>query len=134
MDWGDRSASTFQRQSRDQRTLDLIEADAAPPARSARCSPRPAKTWVTLHNNLRFLDDGGFLWSSERSGFEHLYLLRRATASCTRSSPRASGWSTSCSAVDEAAGLAYFSAHARIRRSRRHVYARAAGRRRDRRA
>lgn len=30
--------------------------------------------WVAFHNDLRFLDDGRFLWSSERSGRRHLYL------------------------------------------------------------
>ena len=30
--------------------------------------------WINLHHNFRALDDGGFLWASERSGFLHLYL------------------------------------------------------------
>jgi len=34
------------------------------------------KAWVPFRNNLRFLDDGRFLWTSERSGRNHLYLWR----------------------------------------------------------
>jgi dipeptidyl-peptidase 4 len=30
--------------------------------------------WLNLHDNLRFLHTGEFLWSSERSGFSHLSL------------------------------------------------------------
>ncbi len=31
--------------------------------------------WVNLHNDLRFLEKSGeFIWSSERTGFRHLYL------------------------------------------------------------
>ncbi|MHC4818694.1 MAG: S9 family peptidase, partial [Planctomycetota bacterium] len=30
--------------------------------------------WVAFHRDLRFLDDGRFLWTSERSGRRHLYV------------------------------------------------------------
>ncbi|MGB1450067.1 MAG: S9 family peptidase, partial [Flavobacteriaceae bacterium] len=30
-------------------------------------------TYVDVHNNLRFLDKGDFIWSSDRSGYNHLY-------------------------------------------------------------
>ena len=30
-------------------------------------------TYVDVHDNLRFLDKGDFIWSSERSGYNHLY-------------------------------------------------------------
>ena len=33
--------------------------------------------WLNLHDNLRFLRSGEFLWSSERSGFSHLSLHDR---------------------------------------------------------
>jgi dipeptidyl-peptidase 4 len=29
--------------------------------------------WINLHDLLRPLDDGGFLWASERTGFRHIY-------------------------------------------------------------
>ncbi|MDQ1446091.1 MAG: dipeptidyl-peptidase 4 [Acidimicrobiaceae bacterium] len=33
--------------------------------------------WINLHDLLRPLPDGRFLWASERSGFRHLYLYER---------------------------------------------------------
>jgi len=34
--------------------------------------------WVNLHSDLRFLDGGArFIWASERSGFNHLYLYEK---------------------------------------------------------
>ncbi|HEX2035346.1 MAG TPA: DPP IV N-terminal domain-containing protein [Chloroflexota bacterium] len=35
-----------------------------------------AASWINLHDDLRPLEDGHFLWASERSGFKHLYLYR----------------------------------------------------------
>ncbi|NJO13353.1 MAG: S9 family peptidase, partial [Gammaproteobacteria bacterium] len=63
-----------QRQSRDQRTLDLLKVDAAKSnARTLLTETSP--TWVELHDELTFLDDRGqFIWASSRSGFKHLYL------------------------------------------------------------
>ena len=38
-------------------------------------------TWVNLHDNLRFLPDSDeFLWTSERDGYQHLYLYQNGTA------------------------------------------------------
>ena len=34
-------------------------------------------TWVDLHDDLHFLSDGRFIWSSEQSGWRHLYLYDR---------------------------------------------------------
>jgi dipeptidyl-peptidase-4 len=108
VDWRDPQHLTFQRQSRDQRRLDLIEVELA----SGRQRPlltETSKTWVPLHNDLRFLKDGRFLWASERSGFEHLYLVSRDGR---RVRALTSGdWPVDALlAVDEAKGLVYFSA------------------------
>ncbi|MDQ3493997.1 MAG: DPP IV N-terminal domain-containing protein, partial [Pseudomonadota bacterium] len=73
VDWRDPRHLTFQRQSRDQRKLELIENDLDTGTQRTLIT-ETAKTWVPLHHNLRFLDDGRFLWSSERDGFEHLYV------------------------------------------------------------
>ena len=32
-----------------------------------------SKTYYDVHDNLTFLDDGSFLWTSDRSGFNHIY-------------------------------------------------------------
>lgn len=68
VDWRDPRRLTFQRQSRDQRRLELIEVELAS-GKQRTLMVETAKTWVPLHDALRFLEDGRFLWSSERSGF-----------------------------------------------------------------
>jgi dipeptidyl-peptidase-4 len=79
--WIDGKHVTYQVQSRDQRRLELMEADLTvadgAPGSYRTLLTESSKTWVPLHNNLRFLDDGTFLWSSERTGFQHLELHAR---------------------------------------------------------
>ncbi|MDH5824516.1 S9 family peptidase [Luteimonas sp. RD2P54] len=119
VDWRDPQRLTFQRQSRDQRRLELIETTLATGAQRVLVT-ETSDTWVPLHDSLRFLDDGRFLWSSERSGFEHLYL---ASEDGSRMTPLTSGgWPVDeLLAVDEPAGRVYFSA-GRESPTERHVY------------
>ena len=64
----------YQRQSRDQKRLDLIAVDATTLAQRTLLTETSA-TWVSIHDDLRFLESqNAFLWSSERSGRNHLYL------------------------------------------------------------
>ncbi|WP_427852306.1 S9 family peptidase [Stenotrophomonas acidaminiphila] len=106
--WRDPQRLTFQRQSRDQKTLELIETTLAD-GRQRTLVAETSRTWVPLHNDLRFLKDGRFVWSSERSGFEHLYLASEDGATLT---PLTSGpWPVDeLLAVDEDAGKVYFRA------------------------
>ena len=107
VDWRDPRHLTFQRQSRDQKKLELIEADLVT-GKQRTLITETSRTWVPLHNNLRFLDDGRMLWSSERSGFEHLYVVDpkgHATALTSGDWPV-----DSVLAVDEAGGFVYFAA------------------------
>lgn len=108
VDWRDPQHLSFQRQSRDQRQLELIEVDLAANTQRTLIT-ETAKTWVPLHGALRFLKDGRFLWSSERSGFQHLYL---ASSDGKRLSPLTHGdWPVDALlAVDQDKGLVYFSA------------------------
>jgi dipeptidyl-peptidase-4 len=70
------SALYYQRQTRDQKRLDLVAVDAATLAQRVVIS-ETSNTWVSIHDNLRFLKGSdSFLWSSERSGRNHLYLFR----------------------------------------------------------
>ena len=107
VDWRDQQHLTFQRQSRDQKKLELIETDLAT-GKQRTLVTETGRTWVPLHNSLRFLEDGRLLWSSERSGFEHLYVIDangRATALTSGEWPV-----DNVVAVDEAMGFVYFSA------------------------
>ncbi len=132
VDWRDPRRLTFQRQSRDQRRLELIEVELAS-GKQRTLIVETAKTWVPLHDALRFLQDGRFLWSSERSGFEHLYL---ASEDGRQLKPLTRGdWPVDALlAVDEAKGLVYFSAgrtadgEADARQSQLHVVPLAGGR------
>ena len=66
----------FQIQNREQTWLDLniVAPDGRSPQRLLR-ETTPA--WVDVQDGPRWLDDGSFLWSSDRSGFRHLYHYRR---------------------------------------------------------
>lgn len=68
----DASGLIVQRQSRDQKTLEVLRVDAATGASTLLFTER-SPTWINLHNDLRILDDGSLIWSSERDGFNHLY-------------------------------------------------------------
>ena len=73
VDWtADGSALLVQRESRDQKRLDMLRVDPAT-GRSTLLFSETSPTWINLHDNLRPLADGSLLWSSERSGFSHLY-------------------------------------------------------------
>lgn len=107
VDWRDPQHLTFQRQSRDQKRLELIETDLAS-GRQRMLITETSRTWVPLHNDLRFLKDGRLLWSSERSGFQHLYVVdNQGTASALTSGD----WPVDgVLGLDEAAGFVYFAA------------------------
>ena len=108
VNWRDGQHLTFQRQSRDQHTLELIEANLGD-GRQQVLVTETGKTWVPLHNSLHFLKDGRFLWSSERSGFQHLYV---SSADGRNQTALTSGnWPVDeLLAVDEEAGTVYFRA------------------------
>ncbi len=71
--WRDAQHLTFQRQNREQRLLDLIEVDLSNNKQTSLLQ-ETSKSWINLHDNLHFLKDGRFMWSSEKSGFMHLSL------------------------------------------------------------
>jgi dipeptidyl-peptidase-4 len=62
-----------QRQSRDQQTLDLLAVDPATGASRVIATQR-SDAWVSLSHDFKALEDGAFIWSSQESGWRHLYL------------------------------------------------------------
>ncbi len=101
------------RQSRDQRTVDLIRLDVATGEGDVLLTER-SETWVELHDDFRFLGSGGgFVWGSSRTGFHHLYLYRDDG---TLVRPLTSGdWVVGADgrgpgllAIDEPGGFVYF--------------------------
>jgi dipeptidyl-peptidase-4 len=73
---GDGKTLYVQRQSRDQKTLDLLSVDPTTGASRVILSQK-AQAWVDLNNDFRVLSDGRFIWSNEDSGWRHLYLYDR---------------------------------------------------------
>ena len=67
----DSSAVLIQAQNREQTFLDLVSVPAAGKATVLFRETSPA--WVGINDNPAFLPDGGFVWQSERDGWNHLY-------------------------------------------------------------
>ncbi len=58
--------------SRDHKTLKMLDIDPETGA-SRLMFEETSKTWINVRGDFKALADGGFLWSSERSGFWHIY-------------------------------------------------------------
>ena len=110
-DWSaDGKTLAFQRQTRDQKRLDLVAVDAATLAQRTLLT-ETSPTWVSIHNDLRFLKNRpAFIWASERSGRNHLYLY---DLNGKLINPISSGeWGVdNVLAVDEKAGKVYVSSN-----------------------
>ena len=73
VDWSKDGKTLYvQRESRDQKRLDLLAVDPATGA-SRPVLTETSKTWLNLNDDFHPLRDGSFIWGSERSGFHHLY-------------------------------------------------------------
>jgi dipeptidyl-peptidase-4 len=75
VDWlPDGKNLAIQRESRDQRRLDLLFANITD-GRSRVIFTETSPTWIDLHHELSFLEHSReFVWASSRDGFQHLYL------------------------------------------------------------
>jgi dipeptidyl-peptidase-4 len=120
VNWRGPERLTFQRQSRDQRRLELVETSLAD-GRQRTLLTETSSTWVPLHDGLKFLADGRFLWLSERSGFEHLH-LHDADGQPLRALTSGDWTVDALLGVDETAGFAYV-AGTKDSPLEKHVYA-----------
>ena len=69
------NALSYQRQTRDQRRLDLVRVDLGKELTQRVLLSETRETFINLNHGLRFLNRAGrFLWLSERGGYAHLYL------------------------------------------------------------
>ncbi|GLV21210.1 peptidase S9 [Sphingobium sp. TomMM35A] len=105
VDWSKDGRTLYvQRQSRDQKRLDLLAVDPAT-GKSRIVLTERAKSWINLSNNFRPLSDGSFLWWSEKSGHGHLYHVRGGKWAALTSG----AWEVrDVVAVDERQGTVYF--------------------------
>ena len=102
----------IQRLNRAQTTLDLLVADAQT-GRTRVILSETDPFWINVSDDLHFLNDGKrFIWSSERSGYRHLYLYDldgKQLGQLTNGE-----WEvTSVNGIDEAKGLVYFTSTAK---------------------
>jgi dipeptidyl-peptidase-4 len=73
VDWSKDGRTLYvQRESRDQKRLDLLAVDPATGVARIVLT-ETAKTWINLNDDFKPLKDGSFIWGSERTGFHHLY-------------------------------------------------------------
>ena len=99
----------IQRLNRPQTVIDLLVADVSSGKSRVALSEKDLY-WINVSDDLTFLKDGKrFLWSSERSGYRHIYLYDlegKELAQLTKGN-----WEVSAvQGVDEAKGLVYFTA------------------------
>ncbi len=114
----DGEALLVQRQSRDQKRLDMLRVDPAT-GKAVLLFTETTKTWLNLHDNLKPLRDGGLIWTSERDGFSHLYRWRSGKWTQLTRGP----WQVEqLLGVDEGKGLAYVLAN-KDTSLENHVYA-----------
>ncbi|MFZ2987402.1 DPP IV N-terminal domain-containing protein, partial [Ideonella sp.] len=107
VDWlPDGRALSYQRQSRDQRTLELMHVDTRS-LKQRLLQRETSKTWVELHKDLHFLrGQDAFVWATERSGRKHLLLI--GLDGQTRRVLSQGDWQLDeVLAVDEAAGTVW---------------------------
>ena len=67
----------FQRMNRLQNKLELLFASTTT-GKSTLMLTDQSQTWIDVSNDLVFMKNGNFVWSSEKSGFKHFYLYNAA--------------------------------------------------------
>ncbi|HEY0037159.1 MAG TPA: S9 family peptidase, partial [Longimicrobium sp.] len=112
MEWAESpNEIVIQRMNRHQNRLEVLLADARTGAsRTVFADTDPA--WVEVDDDFRWVNGGrDFLFSSERDGFNHLYLVSRDGRN-VRQLTRGQWDVTSITDVDQRTGTVYFGAHA----------------------
>lgn len=107
VDWTpDGKALLVQRETRDQKTLDMLKVDPATGKATVLFTEKAGeRSWINLTNAYKPLKDGSLIWRSERDGYGHLYrFVHGKWTQLTKGD-----WVvTDLLGVDEAKGRAYF--------------------------
>ncbi|MGA8710243.1 MAG: DPP IV N-terminal domain-containing protein, partial [Thermoplasmata archaeon] len=108
-----------ERESRDQKRLDLLRVDPAT-GDSVVILSETRSPWVMLNNDFHALKNGDFIWASERSGSNQLYLyhgdgtlvrpITAGNAPVARGALGAGAEAPGVVGVDEEKGVIYFMA------------------------
>jgi dipeptidyl-peptidase-4 len=107
VDWTpDGSAMLVQRESRDQKTLDMLRVDPKTGKSTVLFTERSGdRSWLNLSDAYRPMKDGSLIWRSERDGYGHLYRFANGQWTQLTQGP----WVvTNLVGVDEAKGRLYF--------------------------
>ena len=107
VDWTpDGSAMLVQRESRDQKTLDMLRVDPKTGKSTLLFTERSGdRSWLNLSDAYRPMKDGSLIWRSERDGYGHLYRFADGQWTQLTKGP----WVvTGLVGVDEAKGRLYF--------------------------
>ncbi|WP_267393196.1 MULTISPECIES: S9 family peptidase [unclassified Sphingomonas] len=107
VDWTpDGKTLLVQRQSRDQKTLDMLRVDPITGKASVMFTEKSGeRSWLNLSDDYRAMKDGSLIWRSERDGFGHLY---RWKAGQWTQLTKGDWVVTGLVGVDEAKGRLYF--------------------------
>ena len=119
VDWMPDGSLCVQVENREQTQLDLLRFDITTGQHTTLLT-ESTDVWINLNDMFRSLNDGGFIWASERGGFNHLYvygsdgnLLRQLTEG---------DWQVdSLAGVDQKRGAIYFTG-AKDGATERHLY------------
>ncbi|MBP6472492.1 MAG: S9 family peptidase [Chloroflexi bacterium] len=106
VNWLPNGRLTAQIENRAQTRLDLVEFDVETGAKRTLLT-ETSDVWINLHDLFTPLQDGRFLWGSERTGFMHLYLYD-GDGRLERPLTQGDWLVTGVTAVDEKAQLVYF--------------------------
>lgn len=119
VDWAADGKSLYvQRQSRDQKRLDLLQVNPDT-GKSRILFTETSQSWINLHDSFRALKDGSLIWQSERDGFAHLYRFQKGRwTQLTRGDWMVRG----LVGMEETKGLLYFLAN-RDTPLEQHLYA-----------
>lgn len=121
MEWAESPTEVvIQRTNRIQNRIDVLLADATT-GRSRVLFTETDAAWVDVTDDFTWLNDGRqFLWTSERDGWNHLYVYNR-DGSVARQLTRGPWEVTRVMGVDERGGWVYFGG-TREGPAERHVY------------
>jgi dipeptidyl-peptidase-4 len=115
VDWFPDGRLTAQIENREQTRLELVAFEISTGAQTTLLV-ETSDTWINLHSMLQPLqstngrrEDGGFVWASERDGFQHLYLYDRS-GRLIRQLTSGEWMVDGVSGIDEKRNLVYFTA------------------------
>lgn len=115
----DKNVLTVQRLNRAQNQLELLAFDLGKHTFQTLLTEK-SEHYVEVTNDLRFLKNGNFLWSSERDGYKHLYQYKK-DGSLANQITKGEWEVDAFYGVDEKNGVIYYSS-SEVSPVERHLY------------